>query len=217
MRKVGIDLHTLLSLSTPMSSFAPSDEGNNKEKKSKKEKKERVSAKDRRARKEAEKSDKDNATSDINIQDLSILNGGGKLTEEQKRVATFRSVTGVLTSSPEMRDVKFDSFSLMVGGNQLVTDCHVEVSDLVALNDGAIMKLMQYPITAQSGLSLRPHWVERVGQVQCTGRSGPTRGTPSFAHRHLPSARGGSCQRPVGSRSCDCAHCGGGTAAGGDQ
>jgi hypothetical protein len=44
-------------------------------------------------------------------------------------VATFRSVTGVLASTPEARDVKFDSFSLMVGGNQLVTDCHIEVSE----------------------------------------------------------------------------------------
>jgi hypothetical protein len=112
-----------------MSSFASTDTGG-KEKKPKKEKKERESAKDRKARREAEKANA-NGSVDVNIQDLSLLQGGEKMTEEQMRVATFRSVTGVLASSPEMRDVKFDSFSLMVGGNQLVTDCHVEVSECI--------------------------------------------------------------------------------------
>jgi ATP-binding cassette subfamily F protein 2 len=119
-----------------MSSF---EDSTSKEKKPKKEKKE--SAKDRRARKEAEKN-ADSATTDtvdVNIQDLSLLQGGMKMTEEQMRVATARSVTGVLSSSEEARDVKFDSFSLMVGGNQLVTDCHVELNQgcrygLIGLN-----------------------------------------------------------------------------------
>jgi hypothetical protein len=118
-----------------MSSFTDStNDKKDKTKKPKKEKKERESAKDRKARKEAEKNNNNNANSDGNIddkmQDLSLIQGGGeKLTEEQLRVATFRSVTGVLASTPEARDVKFDSFSLMVGGNQLVTDCHIEVSE----------------------------------------------------------------------------------------
>jgi hypothetical protein len=120
---------------TRMSSFTDStNDKKDKTKKPKKEKKERESAKDRKARKEAEKNNNNNANSDGNIddkmQDLSLIQGGGeKLTEEQLRVATFRSVTGVLASTPEARDVKFDSFSLMVGGNQLVTDCHIEVSE----------------------------------------------------------------------------------------
>ena len=45
----------------------------------------------------------------------------GALTAEQMRVAAVRAVTGVLASTPEGMDVKFDSFSLMVGGNLLVT------------------------------------------------------------------------------------------------
>ena len=117
-----------------MSSFASSemDTGaGGKDMKPKKEKKEKVSAKERRALKEKAKEQKEAGTKvDVSLQDLSLLQAGGeKLTEEQLRVATFRSVTGVLASAPEMRDVKFDSFSLMVGGNQLVTDCHVEVHE----------------------------------------------------------------------------------------
>jgi len=52
----------------------------------------------------------------------------GALTAEQMRVAAVRAVTGVLASTPEEMDVKFDSFSLMVGGNLLVTDCRLELS-----------------------------------------------------------------------------------------
>lgn len=50
------------------------------------------------------------------------------MTAEQVRVARNRAVTGVLTSEPSNRDVKFDSFSLMVGGNQLVNDCRIELN-----------------------------------------------------------------------------------------
>jgi len=54
-----------------------------------------------------------------------------KLTTEQKAVAASRAVTGVLASAPSAMDVKFDSFSVMIGGNMLVTDCSME------LNQGA--------------------------------------------------------------------------------
>lgn len=50
------------------------------------------------------------------------------MTAEQVRVARNRAVTGVLASEPSNRDVKFDSFSLMVGGNQLVNDCRIELN-----------------------------------------------------------------------------------------
>ena len=50
------------------------------------------------------------------------------LTEEQRRVSKGRATTGVLASTPAARDVKFDSFSVMVGGNLLVQDCHLELS-----------------------------------------------------------------------------------------
>ena len=52
----------------------------------------------------------------------------GALTAEQLRVATVRAVTGVLASEAQARDVKFDAFSVMVGGNQLVTDCKLELN-----------------------------------------------------------------------------------------
>ena len=50
------------------------------------------------------------------------------LNNEQLRVQQVRAVTGVLASREEERDVKFASFSLMVGGNQLVTDCKLELN-----------------------------------------------------------------------------------------
>ncbi len=50
------------------------------------------------------------------------------LTDEQRRVSKGRATTGVLASTPAARDVKFDSFSVMVGGNLLVQDCHLELS-----------------------------------------------------------------------------------------
>lgn len=57
-----------------------------------------------------------------------ILKGGEEgadLTSEQKRVASKRAVTGVLASDKTSCDVKFDSFSMQVGGNQLVNDTSI--------------------------------------------------------------------------------------------
>jgi hypothetical protein len=45
---------------------------------------------------------------------------GLSLTDEQQRVATARAVTGVLSSRIVESDLKFESFSVMVGGNMLV-------------------------------------------------------------------------------------------------
>jgi len=60
----------------------------------------------------------------------SITAGAGEITlsEEQKRVASSRACTGVLASSSKAWDVKFDSFSLAVGGNALVNDCAIELT-----------------------------------------------------------------------------------------
>jgi len=59
-----------------------------------------------------------------------IVAGAGevRLTEEQQRVAASRAVTGVLASSAFAWNVKFSSFSVAVGGNQLVSDCDVELN-----------------------------------------------------------------------------------------
>tara|TARA_B100000795_G_C22756592_1_gene421776 strand:- start:118 stop:1389 length:1272 start_codon:yes stop_codon:yes gene_type:complete len=62
--------------------------------------------------------------------DISSIKRGdaAELNTEQIRVQEVRAVTGVLASREEERDIKFDSFSLMVGGNQLVTDCRLELN-----------------------------------------------------------------------------------------
>jgi len=60
----------------------------------------------------------------------SIVAGAGdeaQLTQEQKRVATKRAVTGVLSSPPSSMNVKFEAFSIQVGGNQLVNDSNMEL------------------------------------------------------------------------------------------
>ena len=49
------------------------------------------------------------------------------LTLEQRRVAAARAVTGVLASPAAARDVKIASFSVSVGGNQLINDCDLEL------------------------------------------------------------------------------------------
>ena len=53
--------------------------------------------------------------------------GVADLTLEQQRVAAARAVTGVLASPAAARDVKIASFSVSVGGNQLVHDCDLEL------------------------------------------------------------------------------------------
>jgi ATP-binding cassette subfamily F protein 2 len=50
------------------------------------------------------------------------------LTRDQKLVAASRAVTGVLASAATQMDVKFDAFSVMLGGNMLVQDCSVELN-----------------------------------------------------------------------------------------
>ena len=49
------------------------------------------------------------------------------LTLEQQRVAAARAVTGVLASHAAALDVKIQSFSISVGGNQLLQDCELEL------------------------------------------------------------------------------------------
>lgn len=54
--------------------------------------------------------------------------GGADITAEQQRVASKRAVTGVLASDWRSSDVKFDAFSMQVGGNQLVNDTSIELN-----------------------------------------------------------------------------------------
>ena len=62
--------------------------------------------------------------------DISSVQRGdaSALTDEQKRVAAARAVTGVLCSEKCAADLKFSSFSVMVGGNLLITDSNVELN-----------------------------------------------------------------------------------------
>mmetsp|Transcript_102530 Transcript_102530/g.256919 ORF Transcript_102530/g.256919 Transcript_102530/m.256919 type:complete len:600 (+) Transcript_102530:86-1885(+) len=62
-------------------------------------------------------------------EELDIEGGGDpELTKEQLRVASKRAVTGVLASDKSNTDVKFDAFSLQVGGNQLINDTEIELN-----------------------------------------------------------------------------------------
>eukprot|EP00931_Biecheleriopsis_adriatica_P057648 TRINITY_DN34215_c0_g1_i1.p1 TRINITY_DN34215_c0_g1~~TRINITY_DN34215_c0_g1_i1.p1 ORF type:complete len:619 (-),score=146.31 TRINITY_DN34215_c0_g1_i1:18-1823(-) len=83
---------------------------------------------DRAAKARAAKkaSGKDDAPKD----DLATIlagEGSAELTQEQKRVAARRAVTGVLATPETARDVKFEAFSIQVGGNQLVTDSSIDL------------------------------------------------------------------------------------------
>mmetsp|Transcript_7939 Transcript_7939/g.25262 ORF Transcript_7939/g.25262 Transcript_7939/m.25262 type:complete len:602 (+) Transcript_7939:69-1874(+) len=59
-----------------------------------------------------------------------LIAGGGDaaLTKEQERVASRRAVTGVLATPASSLDVKFEAFSVQVGGHQLITDCDMELN-----------------------------------------------------------------------------------------
>ena len=106
-----------------------------------------LSARDKKAEKEAKKAEaaakraakkaeKDaSATADklsadnISLTDITDVSDSSKqLTKEQQRVASNRAVTGVLASTAAARDVKFQSFSVAVGGKQLVSDCDLELT-----------------------------------------------------------------------------------------
>ena len=58
---------------------------------------------------------------------LAVDDEMASLTLEQRRVAAARAVTGVLASPAAARDVKIASFSVSVGGNQLINDCDLEL------------------------------------------------------------------------------------------
>jgi len=75
------------------------------------------------------KGDDGDGDEDISEQ-LAGLSTSGEpaLTAEQERVANSRAVTGVLASHAASMNVKFDSFTLSIGGNQLVNECSVELN-----------------------------------------------------------------------------------------
>lgn len=60
--------------------------------------------------------------------DLDDGQEGPAVTREQERVASKRAVTGVLASDKTAMSVKFDAFSMQVGGNQLVNDTMIELN-----------------------------------------------------------------------------------------
>ena len=106
---------------------------------------EALSAADKKAEKEAKKAEakaklaakkaakeaaagKGSAAAADSAVDISDNVEGLSLTAEQQRVANNRAVTGVLASTAAARDVKFQSFSVAVGGKQLVGDCNLELT-----------------------------------------------------------------------------------------
>lgn len=70
----------------------------------------------------------DEVTADASVE--SLRGNAGAMTAEQRRVAAVRAVTGTLSSHETERDVKFDSFSMTVGGNHLITDCRLELNQV---------------------------------------------------------------------------------------
>jgi len=84
---------------------------------------------DATAAKRAAKKSKDKGDDQDDLSSIIAGGNGAQITDEQKRVALARAVTGVLASAEaDTQTVKFDSFSLAVGGNQLVNDCSLELN-----------------------------------------------------------------------------------------
>lgn len=81
-----------------------------------------------KARAAKAKGKSDDKSLDAELNEILAGDAEASLTEDQKRVAIRRAVTGVLASPDAAMDVKFDAFSLMVGGNALVNDCHMELN-----------------------------------------------------------------------------------------
>jgi hypothetical protein len=59
--------------------------------------------------------------------DLAALSLEGQTHSSDKNLV-HRTVTGVLTSRPTSRDIKIDSFSLVLNGAQLIQDCSIELT-----------------------------------------------------------------------------------------
>ena len=97
----------------------------------KKAEKERKKA-EREAKKKAKDAAKGGPADDGKLDVDKVLAAGVdaslSLTKEQQRVAANRAVTGVLASAPYARDVKFESFSVSLGGKCLVSDCYLELT-----------------------------------------------------------------------------------------
>lgn len=72
--------------------------------------------------------------------DLDALKAGGSHGDDRfEKFKVTRTVTGVLTSRPEARDIKIDSFSMNLNGVELIQDCSIELTigrryGLVGLN-----------------------------------------------------------------------------------
>ena len=98
------------------------------DKKAEKEAKKKAAAEKLAAKKAAKaaaagKGDNESSLTAANISlsdivDVTDEQATAKLTMEQQRVAANRAVTGVLASTAAARDVKFDSFSVAVGGRR---------------------------------------------------------------------------------------------------
>ena len=97
------------------------------DKKAEKERK-KAEAAAKRAAKKAGKDGTESVTKQAGEMALDVSDPSSNLTAEQVRVASNRAVTGVLASTAAARDVKFESFSVAVGGKQLVSDCKLELT-----------------------------------------------------------------------------------------
>ena len=83
------------------------------------------------ARKDARKERKAAGSTESSLQgssaDLAALSLDGPTHSNDKNLV-HRTVTGVLTSRTTSRDIKIDSFSLVLNGAQLIQDCSIELT-----------------------------------------------------------------------------------------
>ena len=65
---------------------------------------------------------------EVTAEAIKALRQGDDITVEQQRVAANRAVTGVLASPVAALDIKFEAFTVAVGGQLLVDECKLELS-----------------------------------------------------------------------------------------
>eukprot|EP00962_Isochrysis_galbana_P007165 scaffold1926_cov122-Isochrysis_galbana.AAC.12 len=109
------------------------------------------------------------------------------LSDGQELVAASRAVTGVLASAPKAWDVKFTSFSLAVGGNQLVADCDLELTQ-ASFRPPPAVSFCSRPYNSVSGRAsaLPQRYPPSLGPTIAHPGELPAPGCPLLPQRYSP-------------------------------